>query len=709
MDSAMKKHIDIKAKGAPSWMPLYEHLEQVEQVARYFAPCFNIEGKVASCGAILHDIGKAHPAFQDQLNGKKSAFPIRHELASLLFLPLFGRSMWEPLIEMVVAHHKSIVNDASKRGLLDLIDRYDDELIDFLRQDWEEWSPKALDIIAALGIEGRSLSEEEVREAFEEVLDYCEQVWNQKGVSRWRGFLVACDHFASALEQHTTTHLSRQFRVADLSFYKRQSDLYPLSMKDASSDRQHTLVIAPTGAGKTDYLMRRCRGRVFYTLPFQASINAMYKRFKSDLEGQDIDIRLLHASSKVVKTKGEPQAEILQNLVGSSVKVLTPHQLAGIIFGSKGFESLLLDLEGCDVILDEVHTYTGVSQAIVLKVVQVLKSIGCRIHIGTATIPSTLYNALLEELEEANTLEVQLSDEEQVKFNRHIIHKLDAWEESHDVIAESISENKKVLVVCNRIEDAQRTFQQLKDDYSETPLLLLHSRFKRSDRNEREVALMEMNNREQACIVVSTQVVEVSLDISFDVMITHTAPFDAMIQRFGRVHRKRSKQSIGTYKPIYVIAPPTEKKEALPYDVEVLQKSFEVLPDGELLDQLSLQDKIDEVYPTLDLMSIESHVKYKSGSGWSVGKLTHSSKAVLMDLLKIDSVQGIVADDVEGYKQAPYEEKMQMEIPMRYWMAKVNDLEQLSNGSDPFIIPNEAYTELGLIKDNLKDNSLQFI
>ncbi|MDZ7606496.1 MAG: hypothetical protein U5K79_13115 [Cyclobacteriaceae bacterium] len=50
---------------------------------------------------------------------------------------------------------------------------------------------------------------------------------------------------------------------------------------------------------ENDFLIRRCNGRVFDTLPFQASINAMYERIKADLQDTDADVRLLHAASSI--------------------------------------------------------------------------------------------------------------------------------------------------------------------------------------------------------------------------------------------------------------------------------------------------------------------------------------------------------------------------------------------------------------------------
>ena len=124
--------------------------------------------------------------------------------------------------------------------------------------------------------------------------------------------LMAADHFASALEEKSESSLNKLFIKPDLSFYNRQHHLYPLSVVSTDDNRQHTLVTAPTGAGKTDFLLRRCKGRVFYTLPFQASINAMYDRIKSDLKDTDAQVYLLHAASNLKVKDGKLEERIMQ-------------------------------------------------------------------------------------------------------------------------------------------------------------------------------------------------------------------------------------------------------------------------------------------------------------------------------------------------------------------------------------------------------------
>jgi len=705
------------AKSGPEWTPLSIHLKQVAIAARLFAKYLGMDETIAYNGAIMHDIGKTHPFFQKRLKKQTNNRTVfRHEIASLFFLSAFPKEQWDYLIEMVVGHHKSVLHDIGEKGLLDLEENDDYE--DFHLGDWTEWRVDAIEILNNLGIKCPSISVQQAMDNLSYCIEYCKKTTKQKGYSEWRGLLMGADHFASALIDKTEKEGERIFIKPYLQFYERQHELYPLSLKNADSNKKHTIVVACTGAGKTDYLFRRCKGRVFYTLPFQASINAMFKRVGNDLEkdNPDIDIRVLHSTSIIVKRKKNEETS-LQNLIGSSVKILTPHQLATIALGMNGYEAMILDIKGCDVILDEVHTYSGISQALVLKLIQVLKALDCRIHIGTATMPSILYNEIKQNLG-TDVLEVKLSDDELSQFNRHIIHKLGSFEETDRIIQQNISENEKVLIVVNTIQESQTIYENIKENYPDIPKLLLHSRFKRGDRNIKEKQLIgldeegkptyEFNTTNEACIVVSTQIVEVSLDISFDVMITASAPLDALIQRFGRVNRKRTKETIGKYKEIYVIAPPDNDKDARPYDLDILQKSFETLPDNQVLQESELQGKIDQVYTEIDFLKIDEHSIYHPEKGFSLRKLTHRGKAILFELLQIDSVSCITESDVEEYENGNFESRLNYEMSVNYW--HVAKMQQSEKGNKPFIIPDKAYDfEVGLDISEIKQENFNVL
>lgn len=679
-------------------MPLTEHLKSVADTAVVVARHTGLDELLAWKGAVLHDIGKVSPLFQQSLKHgyiHQPGFVFRHEIASLFFISLFQNDERPAIIEMIVAHHKSISQDIGEKGILDL----DENMNCFARhaERFEEWSPIALAILEELGIGTHAISMEEARHNYEYTVDFCfRKRWS---VSKWKGLLMAADHYASALEEKTEPLLDKLFIMPDLHFYNRKHYLYPLSSIDASDKRTHTLVTAPTGAGKTDFLLRRCKGRVFYTLPFQASINAMYDRIKNDLHDTNAQIYLLHAASSIKVREHGIEEQILQRHLGASVKILTPHQMASIVFGIKGFEAMLLDLEGCDVILDEIHTYASEIQAIVLKIIEILKSIHCRIHVGTATMPSVLYNKILDLLGgKSEVFEVKLSPAILKAFNRHIIHKVTNFENCIDLIETSIEENKKILIVCNQVKRAQALFGNISDSYPDAHRMLIHSRYKREDRIHLEQTLKDdFDKSHEACIVVSTQVVEVSLDISFDVMITECAPIDAMVQRFGRINRRRTEESIGTYKDIYVIQPPEDTNEALPYDVSILQKSYEILPDGHLFEEASLQEMIDMVYPDARFMNIDySGAVYADGK-WMIKELCHHAKSVLLEVLDINSAVCIVESDKDKYQSEPLN-RMMLEIPVSYKSIAYKKLQQIESGSRPFIIPEKAYDrEKGLM------------
>lgn len=696
---------------------LSQHLKDTARFAVMIARHLNMDEHIAYHGAILHDIGKAAPKFQKSLAEGYVRQPgkvFRHEIASLFFLSLFPEDEQDCLIDMIVAHHKSIYNDAGRKGILDMWDNEPDCLNNHI-DGFETWNMDATNILHEIGIDVHPIGRSQAEASFYKAVDYCES--RTYGYSAWKGILIAADHLASALEPGRTDAVAtRLFIHPALDFYSgRGKELYPLSLLSTDDKRRHTLVTAPTGAGKTDFLIRRCKGRIFYTLPFQASINAMFERIKDDLKDTDADIRLLHAASSLRVEQDGIEETVLQRHIGASIKVLTPHQLASLVFATKGYEAQLVDVMGCDVILDEIHTYSDMIQSIVLKIVEILVSIGCRIHIGTATMPSALYNELLKLLGgRENVYEVLLNNETLDTFDRHIVHKSNEFEELLPIISEAVKNKQKVLLVANRVKQAQQWFESLDELYSDTPKMLIHSRFRRTDRNNLEKQLQNtFNTSADGCIVVSTQVVEVSLDISFDLMITECAPIDSLIQRFGRINRKRTNQTIGKHKPVYVIAPPDAKSGALPYNLDVLQRTFEVLPDEQVLHERNIQELIDKVYPEISFINIDLSAVFVNGK-WLLKELWHNPKSALLEALDIDSIACIDENDRELYEHSSFIQQSMLEIPVSYRSIGYRKLDQSTAGTKPFVIPHTAYdTMKGLLIDNAMpenyDSSFRFL
>ena len=710
-------------------LQLHEHTRHVIEAIEPMAHAYGFDATLARNGAILHDLGKGHPAFQAMLIEKpkeRQAFWLaqlpasdairnelfyradgrnlyhRHELSSLLFLPLFPEDEWEVLIDMVVAHHKSVLLDGRELGLLDLVDKNDlDEVFERHSEAWDEWAPEALKVADQFGVDTRTVSLDEAYEAFQFTYTYARA--KPDGWSRWRGLLMGADHFASAYMDDTKAKGSTLFQVPDLTFYDQRAQsakafLYPLTGVRTDEPAPHTLVTAPTGAGKTDFLMRRCRGRVFYTLPFQASINAMYRRITKALP--DADVRRLHAASRLeLEDEAEEDVE-LQHHPGAGVKVMTPHQLAAIVFGTPKHEATALDLAGNDVILDEIHTYDALARAMVVQIVRTLDRLGCRVHIGTATIPTALADTLVAVLGgKEQVYQVRFDDATLASFNRHEVHKLPDEAAARRVIEEALAADQHVLFISNQVNRAQDRFRWITKTFGDAvPALLIHSRFKRGERKTLEEQVETFQQLAGPCIVCSTQVIEVSLDISFDVMVTDAAPLDSLIQRFGRINRIRDETTMGTLKPVHVIAPPDEDGAIKPYDAAEVRASFEKLPDGNVLDERDVQKRIDAVFPEVEIPNVVIHFIMQEDGTYRIKELQHNKRSVIIEALEIDSATCILRSDTERYKKTRWDKRVAMEIPvshrLRYRLRAFS--EPLPYGSYPYVIPDEHYNPEGV-------------
>ena len=694
--------------------PLADHLRHTAIAMRKVAEGIGLDAdelRIALTAAYLHDIGKAHPVFQAKLRHTLGTeigqIPLRHEISSLLFLPVAPRSDWDALTDYIAAHHKAIgLPDAATfgdKGLVYLCNHNDpDEVFDRHSARWEQWMPGAIEVLRQCGLAANPITIAEARQAFDAALEHCENIirTGRRGWSKHKGVMMAADHLASALAGSIEYRAEQLFRRPDTQHFSRRDALFPLSEFPADDRRRHTLVKAPTGAGKTDFLLRRCRGRIFYTLPYQASINAMHERLKRDITG--CDVRLLHAASSFREEDREEKA--LQGLAGAGVKVLTPHQLGALATGTRGFEAIAADIAGCDVILDEIHCYRETSQALTLEIVRVLLKLGCPVHIGTATMPAALESQTLSLLGgDAEVYTVELSAEQLATYDRHHVFKIQSFDEGAEVLDAIFGENTpktgtKCLVVCNRVDAAQQRYEILKERFPHIPSLLLHSRYRRADRARKERELQELFESAAPCIAVSTQVVEVSLDISADVMISDCAPLDSLIQRFGRVNRRRTAATIGTTKPVYVIAPPAERRAALPYSPEILAASFAELPHDDILHENDVQSKLDAVYPEVIVPDKDMHFVWK-GDRFSMVELCHYPSSVLMEMLNIESQTLIVQSDAEEYRTADAERRTELEIPVprNVQFRTFANFGREQSGSRPIVAHDDLYSqEFGL-------------
>ena len=95
-------------------------------------------------------------------------------------------------------------------------------------------------------------------------------------------------------------------------------------------------------------------------------------------------------------------------------------------------------------------------------IIEILVALDCRIHVGTATMPTVLYEKILELLGGPEAVyEVKLDATTIQSFNRHQIYKLDDMENAYDVIASAVKSHSKVLIVCNQVKRAQELYETI--------------------------------------------------------------------------------------------------------------------------------------------------------------------------------------------------------------------------------------------------------
>src|SRR5690606_13351043 len=110
----------------------------------------------------------------------------------------------------------------------------------------------------------------------------------------------------------------------------------------------------------------------------------------------------------------------------------------------------------------------------------------------------------------------------------------------------------------------------------------------------------------------------------------------------------------------------------------------------------------------IDFLKIEEHSVFKTETGFQLGKLTHRSKAILFELLNIDSVSCITESDVEKYENGDFETRLNLEMSVAYWV--VSKMQQSEKGNRPFIIPDKAYDfEIGLDQSEIKQENFNVL
>lgn len=373
---------------------------------------------------------------------------------------------------------------------------------------------------------------------------------------------------------------------------------------------KNIIVVASTGIGKTEgALLWAGDSKTFYTLPIKVSINAIYERIKTQNYYDKEKITILHSDAVSELMKDDSDFGDAWDKYGKSKKlsypftVCTIDQLFYFVFKSLGTEKYAATLKYSKIIIDEIQSYTPDIISFLIFGLKVVNDLGGKFCIMTATLPPIVKYFLEETIGKENIKIAEKpfykKDNEENIIIRHKIKYEEKDFEYNEILEKA--KNNKVLIICNTVRRSQDVYRKLKEKNKQNiEINLLHSRFIFEERKEKETKIQEFaptkeeKRNNDAGIWISTQIVEASLDIDFDILYTDMCSADSLLQRMGRCYRDR----VYTEDEPNIFICDTKVGVGTVYDKDIFEFSVEHIQEynNQIFTEEDKQDYINKVY-----------------------------------------------------------------------------------------------------------------
>lgn len=377
------------------------------------------------------------------------------------------------------------------------------------------------------------------------------------------------------------------------------------------------VIEAPTGIGKTEiafYLAdtwtQRAGGRGLYVaMPTQATSNQMFGRTKEFLQSRYpealVNLQLAHGQAlwsgsiqEMVLSKVEDGDEgriaAMDWFLPRKRTLLAPFGVGTVdqaflaVLQTRHFFVRLFGLGNKVVIFDEVHAYDTYMNTLFCRLLTWLRAMNTSVIVLSATLPDQVRRKLVE----AYTGSPFSGSGSRAYPQLTLAAGAEAHEvplpqpESRTVMLERVQPEPEAVVrrlavrlanggcaavICNTVARAQELYEAVRQAgiVPEEECILFHARFPFAWRKEKEQAVLDRfakgKRRPKRSIVIATQVIEQSLDLDFDDMITELAPIDLLIQRAGRLHRHPANpRPAGLEQPVLAVIDPPLDENGLP-------------------------------------------------------------------------------------------------------------------------------------------------
>ena len=563
--------------------------------------------------AALHDFGKATPGFQGQVeDGRLVPEGLPYDSAVHLYGSRHGLPLHESLgiAALLEMHGESSATTSLARSLSVEHGTYpSDDMIDAafrsLSREGAAWKDARRALVADLAAE-LGATDPGAPWADDLPPDLLIQLAGLVKAADWIGSHEGLfPHDPRPLHEYAPDSLCRaetacrRLRATGTWNVRREDtgfeEVFGVSPRPLQSAAWDAPVLGPElmiledqmGAGKTEAafgrVLRWARAGLaeglYVAMPTHATSAAIHPRLVEFLRASGLSSEtamLTHRDPDVVAApsawfRGAHRAIISSVGVGTvdhllSLVLPTPYRMVG-----------LSSLAGRAVILDEVHGYDDRMLGELESLLEHLAAMRCPVLALSATLRpgqadrlSAAYRRGLGERETepgpterpypamttASASGVDVRPVAQAMEDRVIALERTSVPAA-DLVPEDVS-GGVVAIVCNSVAGAVDTYRSVRERHHRA--LLLHSRLSPADRSARERELLRVagrtGDRSEGLVVVATQIIEASLDIDADLMMTEPCPADSLAQRVGRLHRHRRDQRPSWGRnPRIVIAP----------------------------------------------------------------------------------------------------------------------------------------------------------
>lgn len=596
----------------------------------------NINWEVLKLACIYHDIGKINTKFQNKiieninnerkkegkslLSKKRDELPkideVPHGYLSNAFLPFdylkenFTKEEIKILCESIFYHHyrEKLTNERKA------------EIKEVIRKDLEKqmkiFTYDKIDKISKLDtsffkyLRTRILIKNDIVSDREN---------NNKDLAKQfimtKGLLNKIDYAASSGVQ-AEIKPGDLGQITENSITKNGFKLNKLQQFMKQHRESNLVVKASTGIGKTEgALIWIDNNKGFFTLPLKVSINSIYDRIinENKIGYKKEKTALLHSDSASEYMKREDDGCIdrsyldLTKQLSLPLTICTLDQLIGFIFKYEGFELKLATLSYSKLVIDEIQMYSPDMIAYLILALREINIMGGNFAIVTATFPP-IFEYFLNYAninEGVDYLKPNKPFLKEIDENVMLRHKVNIYKEniSSKRIYEAYN-NQKVLVIVNTVGLAQKLYDELTQyDDVKYKVNIFHSRFIKKDRAIKEEQIFkdgDLNNKFEG-IWITTQVVEASLDIDFDVLYTELSDISGLLQRMGRVYRNRVLDKSEPNIHVFVgdkNRPSGINKQSSIIDIDIFERSKEFILqyDGLKLDEDEKMNLVEKVY-----------------------------------------------------------------------------------------------------------------